>query len=106
MRSGPRNTDDAPLKERSKSSRGDNVLQNMRLILVEENYNNRSRHSHAAVIIPNGNLAPERKRPCPLPVQVRSASCVNTLSSLASLLGRVLLDTAHIKPNAPLLYHK
>ena len=60
MGSGPRNADEAPLRERSKSSRGHKTLQNIRLILVEENYSNRSRHSHAAVITCLVKLAPER----------------------------------------------
>ena len=85
-----------------RSSRGDSsVLQNVRLILVEELYSNRSRHSHAAVIMPTVNLAPEGRRPCLLPEQVRSASCVDTLSSLAGLRDRVPRDTAH-KTQRPL----
>ena len=60
MGSGPRNIDEAPLTERSKSSPEDNVLQNFRLILAEENYSNRPRTSHAAVITNQLSLAPER----------------------------------------------
>ena len=60
MRSGPRNTE-APLRERSNSSRADKSPRNVRLIIVEENYSNRSRHSHAAVITCHLGLAPERR---------------------------------------------
>jgi len=48
------------IRERSKSSRGDNDPRHVRLILVEENCSNRSRHADAAVIMRQISLAPER----------------------------------------------
>lgn len=44
---------------------------------------------------PTPSLALQGRTCYPLPEQVRSALCLNTLSSLATLRGRVLLEMAH-----------
>ena len=53
---------EAPLRESSRSSRGDKQLKwNVRLILVEENCSNRWRHSPAAVVTGQLSTTPERE---------------------------------------------
>ena len=91
IRSGPRNTE-APLRETSKSSRGNKSPRNVRLLLVEENYSNRSRYSHATVTTSQLSLAPERGglARCPSRFAVLLASthcplwlgCVNACRSI------------------------